>query len=221
MRKHCIAIGGGGWMMGENPSPLDQYILSLSGKENPNICFLPTATGDADEVIERFYNAKLSENLTHFPLFKFDAGWKETLFEQDIIYVGGGNTRSMLAIWREWGIDRILKQCYEQGIIICGMSAGAICWFEFAVTDSDPEAYQVMRCLGLIDGLAAAHFSHVGEKFEVFQAFARSQPSITCYGIHDYAALHFVDGKLLATVTSFPDAGVLVKTGNEENILRG
>ncbi len=91
----------------------------------------------------------------------------------------------MLAIWREWGIDRILKQCYEQGIIICGMSAGAICWFE------------------------------------VFQAFARSQPSITCYGIHDYAALHFVDGKLLATVTSFPDAGVLVKTGNEENILRG
>lgn len=90
MRKHCIAIGGGGWMMGENPSPLDQYILSLSGKENPNICFLPTATGDADEVIERFYNAKLSENVTHFPLFKFDAGWKETLFEQDIIYVGGG-----------------------------------------------------------------------------------------------------------------------------------
>ncbi|HCE3102417.1 TPA: Type 1 glutamine amidotransferase-like domain-containing protein [Vibrio parahaemolyticus] len=189
MRKHCIAIGGGGWMMGENPSPLDQYILSLSGKENPNICFLPTATGDTDEVIERFYNARLSENLTHFPLFKFDAGWKETLFEQDII--------------------------------ICGMSAGAICWFEFAVTDSDPEAYQVMRCLGLIDGLAAAHFSHVGEKFEVFQAFARSQPSITCYGIHDYAALHFVDGKLLATVTSFPDAGVLVKIGNEENILRG
>ncbi|ENM8383108.1 peptidase E, partial [Vibrio alginolyticus] len=146
MRKHCIAIGGGGWMMGENPSPLDQYILSLSGKENPNICFLPTATGDADEVIERFYDAKLSENVTHFPLFKFEAGWKETLFEQDIIYVGGGNTRSMLAIWREWGIDRILKQCYEQGIIICGMSAGAICWFEFAVTDSDPEAYQVMRC---------------------------------------------------------------------------
>ncbi|MCV5217202.1 Type 1 glutamine amidotransferase-like domain-containing protein, partial [Escherichia coli] len=72
-------------------------------------------------MIERFYNARLSENLTHFPLFKFDAGWKETLFEQDIIYVGGGNTRSMLAIWREWGIDRILKQCYEQGIIICGM----------------------------------------------------------------------------------------------------
>ncbi|EJG1927738.1 Type 1 glutamine amidotransferase-like domain-containing protein, partial [Vibrio parahaemolyticus] len=102
MRKHCIAIGGGGWMMGENPSSLYQYILSLSGKENPNICFLPTATGDADEVIERFYNAKLSENVTHFPLFKFDAGWKETLFEQDIIYVGGGNTRSMLAIWREW-----------------------------------------------------------------------------------------------------------------------
>ncbi|MCV5940243.1 peptidase E, partial [Escherichia coli] len=128
-------------------------------------CFLPTATGDADEVIERFYDAKLSENATHFQLFKFDAGWKETLFEQDIIYVGGGNTRSMLAIWREWGIDRILKQCYEQGIIICGMSAGAICWFEVAVTDSDPEAYQVMRCLGLIDGLAAAHFSHVGEKF--------------------------------------------------------
>ncbi|EPI4958311.1 TPA: Type 1 glutamine amidotransferase-like domain-containing protein [Vibrio parahaemolyticus] len=211
MEKHCIVLGGGGWMMGEIPSKLDSYVLSLSGKSNPKICYLSTATGDAEEVIQRFYDSKLSANLSHYPLFKLDRDWQTKLFEQDIIYVGGGNTRSMLALWREWGIDIILRECYERGIILCGMSAGAICWFEYGITDSDPNEYSVINGLGFVKGLAAAHFSCTDPKYGIFTAFAAKNPDVCCYGISDYAAIHFINGVSSNEIVSHKEAKVIVK----------
>ncbi|EHI9243137.1 peptidase E [Vibrio vulnificus] len=211
MEKHCVVLGGGGWMMGEIPSKLDNYILSLSNKENPKVCYLSTATGDAEEVVQRFYDAKLSSNLSHYPLFKLNADWQSKLFEQDIIYVGGGNTRSMLALRREWGVDDMLRRCYERGIILCGMSAGAICWFDYGITDSDPNTYSVIKGLGLLKGLAAAHFNTEGQKYDIFTAFAAQNNDVTCYGISDYAALHFIDGKLALTIESRKGAKTIVK----------
>ncbi|ASP38360.1 peptidase E [Bacterioplanes sanyensis] len=209
--KHCVVLGGGGWMMGETPSALDEYILQLSGKENPKVCYVPTATGDSDRIIERFYDAKLSRQLSHFPLFKPHLNWREHLFEQDIIYVGGGNTRSMLAIWREWGVDDMLRRCYERGIILCGMSAGAICWFEHGITDSNPEAYSVIAGLGLLSGLAAAHFNQQDEKYRLFEQFSREHPDTRCIGLSDYAAVHFINGKPYRQIYSHPDASVTLK----------
>ncbi|GGY52234.1 peptidase E [Bacterioplanes sanyensis] len=210
MKKHCVVLGGGGWMMGELPSLLDQYILQLSGKAHPKVCYVPTATGDSDEVIQRFYDAKLSDNLSHFPLFKPQLNWREHLLQQDIIYVGGGNTRSMLAIWREWGVDDILRRCYQQGIILCGMSAGAICWFEYGITDSNPEAYSVIPGLGVLPGLAAAHFTDDDEKAALFHQYAHAHPDVPCVGLSDYAGLHFIDGEIEQAIYSQQEARVTV-----------
>lgn len=197
--------------MGEIPSQLDQYILSLVGKEKPKVCYLSTATGDSTEIIERFHNAKLSAYLTHFPLFKVEKGWRTKLLEQDIIYVGGGNTRSMLALWREWGIDDILHECYQRGIILCGMSAGAICWFDYGITDSDPEAYSIIKGLGFLNGLGAAHFVNHDEKYELFESFANQNTDVTCYGLSDYAALHFVDGNAINAIYSSDTATIVIR----------
>ncbi|HCH0960556.1 TPA: peptidase E [Vibrio parahaemolyticus] len=208
MDKHIVVLGGGGWMMGEKQSKLDRYALDLTGKRDPKVCYLSTATGDAEEAIQRFYDSALSCNLTHFPLFKPDSNWRTKLQEQDVIYVGGGNTRSMLAIWREWGIDTILKECYENGVVLCGMSAGAICWFDLGITDSNPEEYTVIDGLGFVRGLASAHFNGSDEKADLFSDFSQNNSSVPCYGISDYAALHFINGQLYQTVTSKFDAKV-------------
>ena len=211
MDKHIVVLGGGGWMMGEVQSKLDRYALDLTGKENPKVCYIPTATGDADEAIQRFYDSGLSPNLTHFPLFKPGLNWRTKLQEQDVIYVGGGNTRSMLAIWREWGIDKILRECYENGAVLCGMSAGAICWFEHGITDSNPEEYTVIDGLGFLCGLASAHFTGSDEKAELFSDFSQNYSNVPCYGISNYAALHFVNGQLYQSVTSKIDAKVFIE----------
>lgn len=211
MEKHIVALGGGGWMMGEERSELDRYVLDITGKQDPKVCYVPTATGDADEAIQRFYNSSLSCNLSHFPLFKPDLDWRTKLQEQDVIYVGGGNTRSMLAIWKEWGIDKILRECYESGVVLCGMSAGAICWFDYGITDSNPEEYTVIDALGFVCGLASAHFTGSDEKADLFSRFSRENSSIPCYGISDYAALHFVDGKHYRTIKSQTGAKVIIE----------
>ncbi|HIF5642165.1 TPA: Type 1 glutamine amidotransferase-like domain-containing protein [Vibrio parahaemolyticus] len=202
MEKHIVALGGGGWMMGEEQSELDRYALGITGKRDPKVCYVPTATGDADEAIQRFYGSGLNGHLSHFPLFKPDLNWRTKLQEQDVIYVGGGNTRSMLAIWKAWGIDKILRDCYESGVVLCGMSAGAICWFDHGITDSDPEEYTVIDGLGFLGGLASAHFNGGDEKADLFGRFSKENSGIPCYGISDYAALHFVNGEIYQTVTS-------------------
>ncbi|WBA16299.1 Type 1 glutamine amidotransferase-like domain-containing protein [Salinivibrio proteolyticus] len=218
MDKHIVALGGGGWMMGEQQSELDQYALRLTGKSDPKVCYIPTATGDAEEAIDRFYQSKLSRRLSHFPLFKANLDWRTHLQEQDVIYVGGGNTRSMLAVWKAWGIDKLLQDCYESGIILCGMSAGAICWFDYGITDSDPEKYSVIEGLSFVQGLASAHYPGSDEKAELFSQFANHHINMPCYGISDYSALHFVNGRYHKTINSQTGAQVTIKNVDKTNI---
>ncbi|MFD2180378.1 peptidase E [Veronia pacifica] len=198
-------------MTGEKRSELDNYILNLSEKPEPRVCYIPTATGDAEEAIQRFYQSGLRGQLSHFSLFKMRSGWRDRLLQQDIIYVGGGNTRSMLAVWREWGVDSILRDCYERGIILAGMSAGAICWFSHLITDSDPEHFSVIKGLDILPGMAAAHFDDETNKRKLFINFADSNPQIPCYGIDDYAGLHFVNERLRNTIRSREKAGITVR----------
>ena len=138
--KQIIAIGGGGF--GHYASTLlNQYILKQAGKPSPKICFLPQASAESKDYIVNFYEtfSRLGAQPSWISLFgRVEPSWEEHLLSQDIIYVGGGNTRSMLALWREWGIDAVLREAYERGIILSGTSAGAICWFEQGITDSGP-----------------------------------------------------------------------------------
>ena len=136
--RHIIAIGGGGF--GRNPGEglIEQYILDQTNKDTPNICFIPTATGDNEAYKVNYYStfSKLDCNPVHLDFFKRTPDLEKLISMQDAIFVGGGNTKSMLAVWKDWGLDKLLHHAYKEGVVMSGVSAGANCWFERAVVDS-------------------------------------------------------------------------------------
>src|SRR6056300_720700 len=126
MARHIIAIGGGGF--GRNPGEgfIEQYILDQTNKEIPNICFIPTATGDNEAYKVNYYStfSKLNCNPVHLDFFKRTPDLEKLISEQDAIFVGGGNTKSMLAVWKDWGLDELLHKAYKAGAVMSGVSAG-------------------------------------------------------------------------------------------------
>src|SRR5678810_1145979 len=153
-------MGGGGFSMEPDNPALDHFVIDLARRANPSVCFLATASGDAESYIDSFYTAfrKLPCRPTHVPLFARTPDLKTVLLEQDVIYVGGGNTKSMLAIWREWGIPDLLREAWNGGTVLCGVSAGAICWFAEGVTDSIPGELTALPCLGFLPGSCCPHY---------------------------------------------------------------
>ncbi|PHN03267.1 Type 1 glutamine amidotransferase-like domain-containing protein [Flavilitoribacter nigricans] len=210
MQRQIIAMGGGGFSMEPDNPLLDDYILAQSNRECPNICFIGTASGDSEDYINRFYAAFNDQPCTpaHLPLFKdYPRDVEGFLMDQDIIYVGGGNTRNMLVIWRTWGVDRILKKAYEGGTILSGLSAGAICWFEQGLTDSTPEGLTTLPCLSLLNGSNCPHFDGEAERQEVYKhkiVSGEMLPGIAC---DDGVALHFVNEELEKVVSSRKQGG--------------
>jgi dipeptidase E len=148
--RHIVAMGGGGFLRNDGDTLLDDYVLGLSGKARPRVCYLGTAMGDEPGGIALFHRCFPPERAqaTHLNLFWQDGrDIQAFLLAQDVIYVGGGNTVNMLAIWRAHGVDAALRAAWEAGVVLCGMSAGSLCWFECGITDS----YGPLR--GLRDGL--------------------------------------------------------------------
>lgn len=207
--KQIIAMGGGGFSMEPDHPLLDQYILAQSGKERPKVCFIPTASGDADGYIERFYEAfkKHACEPTHLPLFRTSVtDLEEFLLSQDILYVGGGNTRNLLALWKEWGVDQIVKQAWEKGIILAGISAGGICWFEEGESDSNPGGLSVLQALGFLPGSFIPHYDGEAQRRPATHKHLLSgwmKPGIAC---DDGAAVHFIGTELHKAVSSRPHA---------------
>lgn len=134
---------------------LARYVTELSGKRRPRVCIVATATGDADSTILALYTA-YSPFTTELSWVRFfqrtPRDLHSLILKQDIVCVGGGNTKSMLGVWREYGFDAILAEAYAKGIIMCGSSAGSICWFEEGVTDSYDEVLTPLKCLGFLRG---------------------------------------------------------------------
>lgn len=206
--QHIIAMGGGFSMEPDNLA-LDRYVIAQTGKDRPRVCFLPQASGESLDYIVRFYNAftQLNTVPSHLSLFQpHTADIESFLLEQDIIYVGGGNTKSMLALWREWGLDRILRLACEQGRVLAGISAGAICWFEQGMTDSIPGQLIALPCLGFLPGSCTPHYDGEAQRRPSLQRMIIHQEIVDGYGFEDGAAGHFVDGKLYACVRSRPQA---------------
>jgi dipeptidase E len=203
--KQIIAMGGGGFSMEPDNLALDRYVLAQTGKARPRVCFLPTASGDAESYVVNFYTAftQLDCQPSHLFLFRVPtADLTSFVLEKDAIYVGGGNTRSMLALWREWGLDRILKTAWENGIVLAGLSAGAICWFEQGVTDSVPGRLGPLDCLGLLPGSCCPHYDGETERRPAYQRLIATGNISSGYGIDDGVALHFDDQALRCIVSS-------------------
>ena len=202
MKRQIIAIGGGGF--GRNPGEgiIENYILNQSNAKNPNICFIPTATGDNEAYKNNYYATftKLDCNPIHLDFFKRTPDLKELINEQDIIFVGGGNTKSMLAVWKDWGLDLILHEAYKNGVVMSGVSAGAICWFEQGITDSWSEDLKVMDCLGFMKGACCPHYDEEPQRKPSLDKFISEKALQSCYAIDGGCALHIEDEKELISV---------------------
>ena len=202
-------MGGGSFAAEPAGSRLDAYVLALSGTPRPKICFLPTASGDAATYITKFYEAFGERaEAVHVALFgRPRTDIAALLTSQDIVYVGGGNTANMLAVWRVHGVDRMLKAAWERGVILTGVSAGMICWFEAGVTDSFGPLAALRDGLGFLSGSACPHYDGEMDRRPTYQSLVRAGfPE--GYAADDGAALHFIGTALETCVASRPGARV-------------
>ena len=208
MTRRLVVLGGGGFSM-EKSRALDRYFLAATGKAKPRICFVGTASGDAESYLYKFYEAMagLECQAAHLSLLRPPTSdLSSFVLEHDAIFVGGGNTRSLLALWREWGLDTALREAYNQGIVLGGISAGMICWFEYGITDSSPGALTPLPCLGWLPGTACPHYDGEAERRPSFHRSLAEKRIPGGYAADDGVALHFVDDELHEVVTSRPNA---------------
>jgi len=205
MSRQIISIGGGGFSSDPSSPILERYILEHARTKSPSVCFVPTASGDADSYIVKFYTAftPLTCTPSHLSLFRPPTtDLQGYVLSKDVIYVGGGNTKSMLAVWREWGLVDILLKAVDEDIILTGVSAGGICWFEQAVTDSFAREMRPIDCTGFLPGSCCPHYHGQAKYRAAYHDFIRRGEICEGYGVDDGAALHFVDGELERVVCS-------------------
>jgi peptidase E len=212
-RQQILAMGGGGFTMGEVSPALDRHVLALTGKPLPKICFLPTASGDASEQLIRFHERfdswpcqPSSLSLFHLAAERIDP--VSHLLAQDAIYVGGGSMRNMLAIWREHGIDVAMRRAWNAGVLLAGLSAGAMCWFQAGVSSSGGRP-GIVSGLGLLPGSLSVHRDGEPERMPVFCGAVARGSLPPGYAADDGAALVYRGTRLAECVASRPGAGVV------------
>lgn len=194
-----VAVGGGGFVS-TPASPLNSYVLGLAGKPRPRVCFVPTAGADNLAYVAAFYRtcAGLDCEPSDLPLFlRTGEDVRTKLLAQDVIWVGGGNTANLLAVWRVHGVDVVMREAWEAGIVLSGSSAGMICWFEASITDSfGPQLDPLSDGLGFLPGSACPHYDGEERRRPVYRAaVAGGFPA--GYAADDQVALRF-DGAALA-----------------------
>ncbi len=209
MKNKKILIVGGGEMGRPGTEieteSIDREIIKLSGKAHPKLIFLPTASGDHKgyvEVVQKYFGTKLGCNVEPLHLIENAPSLEEIkkkIFSADIVYVGGGNTLSMMNRWKELGVDKILKQAHKKGIVLSGISAGGICWFKYGQSDSlkteqEPYKLTIVKGLNLIRGLHAPHFTREEYRHESLVHLTKSIPEIAI-ALEDCCALEIVDKK--------------------------
>jgi len=195
IEKKIIAIGGGGFTHQLDQS-LDQFVIDNLKKTNNKIGFLATASKDDEKKISLFY--KRFENtefeLSHFNLTTNINGFSEWIMSKDLVYIGGGNTVFMLEIWRKNKLEHIFKEAYEKGIILSGISAGAVCWFDWILSDAVGPGFNPLRGINLISGSCTPHSSNI-ERINQFESDIKNNKLPQGIAIDDGVAVVFVDGK--------------------------
>jgi dipeptidase E len=203
-----VALGGGGFSMERDSTLLDDYILALTRARRPRVCFLPTASGDADHYVVRFYRrfSALGE-ASHISMFRRDQGGRGVeddlashLLGQDLIYVGGGNVVSMLGVWRAHGLDEVLREAWRRGIVLCGPSAGSLCWFDEALSAFHGPPRSV-RGLGLLPYSNCVHYDAEPARRAEYHSLV-GEGMCAGFATDDGVALHFKGTRLDSVVSS-------------------
>ncbi|MBA2764194.1 MAG: peptidase E [Thermoleophilaceae bacterium] len=202
--RRIIGFGGGGFTATERDGPLEDYVVSMIEAAAPRICLLPTAGGDCEQQIQRFQLAFRARGCepSHVSLFRLGEqpiDLREHLLAQDAIYVGGGSLLNLMAIWRAHGLDAILREAWEAGIVLCGVSAGSMCWFEYGITSSYGPPAPVAG-LGLLPGSNSVHFDTQPHRRLVFREQVAAGLAAG-FGADDGVGLRF-DGTTLAEVVT-------------------
>ncbi|MGH2976314.1 MAG: Type 1 glutamine amidotransferase-like domain-containing protein [Solirubrobacterales bacterium] len=208
--RQIVAIGGGGFSMESGNPLLDDYVLGLCSRERPRVCFLPSASGDADHYVVRFYRAFPADRCeaSHISLFRREQGPEDLrahLLAQDLIYVGGGSVVSLLGVWRAHGLDVILREAWEAGVVLCGLSAGSLCWFAEAHSGFHGAPRRV-EGIGLLPFSNCVHYEPGSDHGLAYKGLLR-EGMRSGYAAQDGAALHFIGAALSGVVASRPESG--------------
>lgn len=190
----------------DNPL-LDHYVLDAAPVASPRITLLPTASGDADRIVTQFYTTfnRCDCRPQHVSLFRQAPDMAARFLDTDIIYVSGGNTRNMLAIWRAAGVDQLIRQAWERGIVLAGVSAGAICWFQQGHTDSEGDL-STLECLGWLGGSCSPHYDGELNRQPSYHELMKSGGIRPGIAMDDGVAAHYVGVDRERLVSSRPRA---------------
>jgi dipeptidase E len=204
-----VAAGGGLLAPDTGNVKLVRYVLDACGKPKPRVCYVPTASGEDPAGINAFFEtyARFGLELGVLRFFRrTPSDLRDYLGGFEVVHVGGGNTRSMLAVWKHWNFDGVLHEAWGRGTVVCGSSAGSICWFEEGLTDSVAGELTPMSCLGWLRGSYCPHYDGEKERRPSYQRLVGAgmmRPGIAC---DDNAALHFRGTELEAIVAGLPQA---------------
>jgi len=213
--RTIVAMGGGGFQMQPENPLLDDELLALareaSRRVRPRICLIPTATADDPTLVESFRDLFAPPRAEPSVLSLFarsDEDLADILHRQDAVYVTGGSTANLLALWRLHGLDRVLRRAWAAGVVLAGMSAGAICWFESSTTDSfGPTLRPLHGGLGILDGSFIPHYHGEPQRRPLYLGLIGDGTLPAGYAVDDGAALVFRDRLLVEAITSNTDAG--------------
>ena len=204
-----ILIAGGGFN-----EPFIRYMATLTGKPRPRLCYLPTASADSPSGIISWFRSCAALNVTPFVQESFIAStrqnlsWEEALLSMDGIVCSGGNTLNQQAIWKAQGIDVVLKQAWDRGIVLGGASAGSLCWFEEGTTDYLPKELSTVQCLGFLKGSHSPHYDREANRRPLYQKLIGSGQMKPGYACDNDAGIYFEDNEVKRVVATRPDAKV-------------
>ncbi len=191
---------------------LDDFLLAMTGKPRPRVCFVGTASGDAASYIEKFHLAfRGRADTTALALFNAEHEGALTVdqlgrvLDHDVVYVGGGSTANLLAVWRLHGLDAVLEEAAARGTVLAGISAGMNCWFEGSSTDSFGPLAPLADGLGFLPGSACPHYSGEADRRAAYLGMVASGALCDGYAVDDGVALLWRDGELVEAVSEQPD----------------
>lgn len=202
--RQIIAIGGGGFYRDPENLELEKYVIKQTAVDCPRVAFVPTASGEPDHYVASFYAAflRLGCRPSVLTFFKRTPDLRSFLLHQDVIYVGGGNTKTLLAVWRDWGAVEILREAWESGIVLAGVSAGAICWFEQGLTDSFSDGLRPLDGLGFLPGSCCPHYDGEVERRPSYHRLLAAGEIVAGVALEDWTAAHFKGTEIHRVITA-------------------
>ena len=203
-QRQIIAIGGGGFYRDSENLALERYIVQQTGTAKTRVTFVPTASAEPDSYLVSFYTAflRLGCRPSHLSFFKRTPDLRSYLLSQDVIFVGGGNTKSMLAVWRDWRVPEILREAWDSGIVLTGVSAGAICWFEQGLTDSFSNGLRPLDCLGFLPGSCCPHYDGEAQRRPSYHRLLAAGEISAGVAIEDWTGVHYIGTEIHKVITS-------------------